>query len=62
MEQKQVISYQLELFDINGEGVVYPFPGREAVCGAQGIKDLQINTAGKHERALVCNLMEIVIA
>jgi len=31
MEQKQVISYQLELFDINGEGVVYPFLEREAV-------------------------------
>ena len=55
MEQKQVIAYQLELFDINGEGVVYPFPTREAVCGAQGTKDLQVKTAGKQERALVCN-------
>ena len=62
MEQKQVIAYQLELFDINGEGVVYPFPTREAVCLAQGTKDLQVNTAGKQERALVCNLMEIVIS
>jgi retron-type reverse transcriptase len=62
MEQKQFISYQLELFDINGQGVVYPFLNREAVCGAQGIKDLQVNSAGKHERALVCNLMDIVIS
>jgi hypothetical protein len=61
MEQKQVISYQLELFDINGQGVVYPFLGREDVDGAQGIKDLQVNSAGKQERALVCNLMEVVI-
>jgi len=62
MEQKQVISYQLELFDINGQGVVYPFLEREAVCGAQGIKDLQVNLAGKQERALVCNLMELVLS
>ena len=41
---------------------MYPFPTREAVCGAQGIKDLQVNPAGKQERALVCNLMEIVIS
>jgi len=47
MEQKQVIAYQRELFDINGQGVVCPFPGREAVSGAQGTKDLQVNTAGK---------------
>ena len=52
----------MELFDINGQVAVYPFPRREAVCGAQGIKDLQIKTAGKQERALVCNLMEIVIS
>ena len=62
MERKQVISYQLELFDINGDGSVYPFPSREAVCGAQGTKDLQVNPAGKQERALVCNLIEIVIS
>ena len=62
MEQKQVIAYQRELFDINGQGVVYPFPGREAVSGAQGRKDLQVSTAGKQARALVCNLMEIVIS
>jgi len=62
VEQKQVIAYQMELFDINGQVAVYPFPRREAVCGAQGIKDLQIKTAGKQERALVCNLMEIVIS
>jgi len=62
MEQKQVIANQLELFDINGEGVVYPFPSREAVCGAQGIKDLQVKTAGKQERALMCNLMELVVS
>ena len=62
MEQKQVISYQLELFDINGQGVVRPFPNREDVFGAQGTKDLQVNPAGKQERALVCNLMEIVFS
>jgi len=59
MEQKQVIAYQLELFDINGEGVVYPFLGREDVCGAQGTKDVQFNSAGKQERALVSNLRNI---
>jgi group II intron reverse transcriptase/maturase len=62
MEQKQVISYQLELFEINGQGVVYPFSKREAVCGAHETKDLQVNTAGKQERALVSNLIEIVIS
>ena len=62
MEQKQVIAYQLELFDINGQGVVHPFLKREDVHGAQGTKDLQVNTAGKQERALVCNLIEIVIS
>jgi len=62
MEQKQVISYQLELFDINGQGVVCPYLEREDVHGAQGTKDLQVNSAGKQERALVCNLMEIVLS
>ena len=56
MEQKQVIAHQLELFDINGEVVVYHFPKREVVSGTQRIKDLQINTAGKQERALVWNI------
>lgn len=62
MEQKQVISYQMELFEINGEGVVYPFPQSENVYGAQGIRDLQVNSAGKQERALLCNLMELVLS
>jgi group II intron reverse transcriptase/maturase len=62
MKQKQVIAYQLELFDINGEGVVYPFSKREAVSGAYELKDLQVIVAGEQERALVCNLMEIVLS
>ena len=40
---------------------MYHFPKREVVSGTQRIKDLQVNTAGKQERALVCNLMEHVI-
>jgi retron-type reverse transcriptase len=62
MEQKQVISYQLELFDINGRGVVYPFSNREAVSGADERRDLQVGMAGEQKRALVCNLIETVIS
>ena len=60
MEQKQVITYQKELFDINGQGVVSPFLQREDVDGAQKGRDLQVHPAGEQERALACNLMETV--
>jgi group II intron reverse transcriptase/maturase len=62
MEQKKDISYQLELFDINGQGIVYPFSKREAVSGAHETRALQVKVAGGQGRALVCDLMEIVIS
>jgi len=62
MEQKQVIAYQMELFDINGEAAVCPFSAREDVYGTQETKALQVNVAGEQERALVYNLMEIVLS
>lgn len=60
MEQKQVIAYQLELFDTNGEGVICHFSNRQGVPVAEESAALQIETAGESRRALVCNLMELV--
>ena len=60
MEQKKVIAYQSELFDINGESALSPYPNREAVSGAFGSKALQVVSAGEQGRALMSNLMEIV--
>jgi hypothetical protein len=60
MEQKKVISYQGELFAINGASAMCPCLSREAVSVADGSKALQVVTAGKHERALMSNFMEQV--
>ncbi len=60
MEQKKVIAHQLELFDINGEGVICHSTNRKGVPLAEGAKALQVDTAGEQGRALVYNLMEFV--
>lgn len=63
MEQQQVIAYQLDLFPINGDrlNAVCPSESCETVSGANERKELQINGAGKQERALAnCNLMQVI--
>lgn len=60
MEQEKVTAYQLELFDTNGEDAVCHSSTRNGVPEAEGVKALQVETAGEQGRALVCNLMEIV--
>lgn len=56
MEQKKVIAHQLELFDINGVGVICHSSNRKGVPLADGAKALQVDTAGEQGRALVYNL------
>ena len=58
MERKQEIAYRMELFDINGQSAVYPSPNRRNVEETDGGRDLQVESAGKQGRALVCGLME----
>ena len=58
MERKKELAYQMELFDINGQGVIYPYPNRRNVEETDGGRDLQVESAGKQGRALVCGLME----
>ena len=60
MERKQEIAYQMELFDINGESVIYPYPNRRDEEETDGQTGLQTVSAGKQGRALVCGLMEQV--
>ena len=60
MERKKEIAYRLELFDINGQSVIYPYPNRRNVEETDGQMALQNESAGKQGRALVCGLMEHV--
>ena len=50
----------MELFDINGQSAVYPFPNRRNVEETDGQTGFQTVPAGKQRRALVCGLMEQV--
>ncbi len=61
MSQPQEITYQYDLFNRQGGEVVRPFPKSEAVCGAQGIKVLQVREAGEQERALTHDLMGAIL-
>ena len=57
MAQPQEITYQYDLFNERSQEVIRPFPESEAVCGARGIKALQVKEAGEQERALTHDLM-----
>ena len=62
MAQQQGISYQLSLF-VEGVSSSYrPFPHRNDVHSADGIKALQLEEAGEQERALTHNLMEAILS
>ena len=60
MEQKQVRTYQLELFGNTQEGELRHFEDREGVTGAEDRKVLQAKGAGEQERALTQHLMQEV--
>ena len=62
MAQPQEITYQYDLFNERSQEVIRPFPESEAVCGARGIKALQVKEAGEQERALTHDLMSLVLS
>lgn len=62
MAQPQEITYQYDLFKERSQEVIRPFPESEAVCGARGIKALQVKEAGEQERALTHDLMSLVLS
>ena len=61
MAQPQEITYQYDLFNERSQEVIRPFPESEAVCGARGIKALQVKEAGEQERALTHDLMGAIL-
>src|SRR5690554_7723378 len=62
MAQPQEITYQYDLFNERSQEVIRPFPESEAVCGARGIKALQVKEAGEQERALTHDLTSLVLS
>ena len=61
MEQKQAITYQVDLFSDELNGKVIPhLESGEDVYGAASGKGLQAKGAGEQERALVSHLMAVV--
>jgi len=60
MERQQGIVYQLDLFQQASEETMRPSHNRDAVCGADARRELQVKGAGEQKRALAMNLMQAV--